>query len=211
MTPGETDGAFSVHHAVPLLQKYGFTATFYIWVVVVGMKNHMSWDEIRDLRNQGMTLGAHTMTHPYLTRIQRDDVPLREILTSKTVIESRTGALVTSMAYPFGQYDKRVVSLVRAAGYTSARSTWPGVVHSREGLFSLSGLLTTESEKTLVDSVQKYLALAKSGGTDALSVQFGRSSPQYAAGDVLGPQPSGPDPAGLDPALPLLKPPARTP
>ena len=61
-------------YGLPLLKKYGFSATFYIWVVVVGMKNHMTWDEVRQLQLEGMQLGCHTVTHPYLTRIQKDAV-----------------------------------------------------------------------------------------------------------------------------------------
>src|SRR5271169_2865596 len=34
-------------YALPLLQKYGFTATFYIWVAAVGREHHMTWDQIR--------------------------------------------------------------------------------------------------------------------------------------------------------------------
>ena len=50
---------------LPLLKKYGFTATFYVWVVVVGMKHHMTWDEVRAGRDAGMEIGCHTITHPY--------------------------------------------------------------------------------------------------------------------------------------------------
>ncbi len=154
-------------HALPLLKKYGFTATFYIWVGVVGKKHHMSWDEIGTLRAAGMQIGCHSMTHPYLTRVQNDEALRQEILGAKQIIESHVGVPVTTFAYPFGQYNERVVAAVKEAGYTSARSTWPGVVHSEEGLFSLTGLLRTESEPSLVATMEKYLVEAEQrvGGT----------------------------------------------
>ncbi len=154
-------------HALPLLKKYGFTATFYIWVGVVGKKHHMSWDEIRALKAAGMQIGCHSMTHPYLTRVQNDEALRQEILGAKQIIESHVGGPVTTFAYPFGQYNERVVAAVKEAGYTSARSTWPGVVHSEEGLFSLTGLLRTESEPSLVATMEKYLVEAEQrvGGT----------------------------------------------
>ena len=117
----------------------------------------MTWDEVRNLPKEGMQLGCHTLTHPYLTRIRSDETLQREIAGAKRTIEARTGVPVTSLAYPFGQYNSRVVAAAKAAGFTSARSTWPGVIHSKEGLFSLTGLIRTESEKSLVDSMQKYL------------------------------------------------------
>jgi peptidoglycan/xylan/chitin deacetylase (PgdA/CDA1 family) len=145
-------------YAFPLLRKYGFTATFYIWVVVVGMKNHMTWDEIRELDAAGMQIGCHTMTHPYLTRIKDDERLKRELLGAKQRIEAEIGKPVTTLAYPFGQYNEHVVAVAREAGFTSARSTWPGIVHSAEGLFSLTGLIRTESTVSLVDTMTSSLA-----------------------------------------------------
>ena len=147
-------------YAVPLLKKYGFTATFYIWVAVVGLKHHMTWDEVKSLDAAGMQIGCHTMTHPYLTRVKSDDVLRREILGAKEKIEAHIGTPVTSIAYPFGQYNERVVAMVREAGFTSARSTWPGVVHSSEGIFSLTGLIRTESKTSLVETMTRYITEA---------------------------------------------------
>jgi len=147
-------------YALPLLKKYGYTATFYIWIAVVGRKHHMTWDEIRALSADGMQIGCHTITHPYLTRVKKDQTLQREILGAKQIIESRVGVPVTTIAYPFGQYDERVVAMARAAGFTSARSTWPGVIHSQEGLFSLTGLIRTERDTTLAAAMGRYLAEA---------------------------------------------------
>jgi len=121
----------------------------------------MTWDEIRALKAAGMQIGCYSMTHPYLTRVPTDETLRREILGAKRIIEDRVGVRVTSFAYPFGQYDERVVEMVKEAGFTSARSTWPGVVHSREGLYSLSGLLRTEAEPSLVASMRRYFAAAQ--------------------------------------------------
>ena len=161
----DDDWASQYSYALPLLEKYGFTGTFYIWVSAVGKKNHMTWEEIQDLVKAGMQIGCHSMSHPYLTRIQSDDELQREVLGAKQLIEARTGVRVTSFAYPFGQYDERVVAAVKAAGFTSARSTWPGVAHTKEGLFSLTGLIRTESEPALVGSLTYYLAHARPTST----------------------------------------------
>ena len=72
------------------------------------------------------------------------------------MIEARIGHPVTSLAYPFGQYDERVVAAARDAGFTSARSTWPGVFHTRDGLLSLTGLVRTERTESLVDSLSQF-------------------------------------------------------
>ena len=203
----DDDWESQYRYAVPLLRKYGYTATFYIWVVVVGRKHHMTWDEVRDLPKEGMQLGCHTLTHPYLTRIQSDEALQREIAGAKKTIEARTGVPITSLAYPFGQYNARVVAAARDAGFTSARSTWPGVVHSKEGLFSLTGLIRTESAKSLEDTMQKYLNRSPlvegvAGAGDAAAAVSAPVSPVLA--------PTGPE-VDTDATLPALKPLSRMP
>lgn len=142
-------------YALPLLEKYGFTATFYIWVSAVGTKHHMSWDEVRALGAAGMQIGCHTLTHSRLTRIVRKEELRREILEAKKRIEEEIGKPITTLAYPFGQYNERVAAVTREAGFTSARSTWPGVAHSAGGLFSLTGLIRTGSKASLVDAMTR--------------------------------------------------------
>lgn len=148
-------------NAVPLLRKNGFTATFFIWVRAVGRAHHMTWDEIRELDAEGMEIGCHTLTHLILPKLKSDDMLRREIVAAKDLIEAHIGHPVTSLAYPFGQYDERVVGIARDAGFTSARSTWPGVFHTKDGLLSLTGLIRTETTASLVDTLSQHLAQAE--------------------------------------------------
>ncbi len=156
----DDDWQSQYQNAVPLLRKYGFTATFFIWVRAVGRAHHMSWDEIRELDAEGMEIGCHTLTHLILPKLKSDDMLRREIISAKQLIEAHIGHPVTSLAYPFGQYDERVVGIAREAGFTSARGTWPGVFHTRDGLLSLTGLVRTESTAKLVDTISRQLAQA---------------------------------------------------
>jgi peptidoglycan/xylan/chitin deacetylase (PgdA/CDA1 family) len=154
-------------NAVPLLRKYGFTATFFVWVRAVGRAHHMTWDEIRELDAEGMEIGCHTMTHLILTKLKSDEQLRREIVAAKDMIEARIGRPVTSLAYPFGQYDERVVAAAREAGFATARSTWPGVFHTKDGLLSLTGLIRTERTDSLVDSLRRELARTQRSEPDS--------------------------------------------
>jgi peptidoglycan/xylan/chitin deacetylase (PgdA/CDA1 family) len=135
--------------ALPLLRRYGFTATFYAWVGMIGRTHHLTWDQLQEISDAGMRIGCHTMTHPYLTRAPSDAELRWQLADAKHVIEAHLCRPVTSLAYPFGQYDERVVAFAREAGFTTARSTWPGVVHDAEGLLSLTGLIRTDSAPAL--------------------------------------------------------------
>jgi peptidoglycan/xylan/chitin deacetylase (PgdA/CDA1 family) len=168
-------------YGLPLLKKYGFTATFYIWVAVVGRKHHMTWDEVKELDEAGMQIGCHSLTHPFLQRIRRDEALRREIVVAKQRIEEHIGRPVTSFAYPFGQYNERVVSFVKEAGFTSARSTWPGVMHSTDGLFSLTSLIRTEATRSLVDTMTTYIDEASARAAAEASATMGLSADDSTA------------------------------
>jgi len=144
-------------YALPLLKQYRFTATFYIQIGAVGRRNYLSWDEVRGLAAAGMQIGSHTFRHPCLTRVRREETLRREIIDSKKELERRIGAPVTTFAYPYGQYNARVASIVRDAGYTTARSTWPGIVHSHDGLMTLTGLIRTDTEARFVSSLNECM------------------------------------------------------
>jgi peptidoglycan/xylan/chitin deacetylase (PgdA/CDA1 family) len=153
-------------NAVPLLRTYGFKATFFVWVRAVGRAHHMTWDEIRELDVEGMEIGCHTLTHLILPKLKSDDQLRREIVAAKDMIEARIGHPVTSLAYPFGQYDERVVAAAREAGFTTARSTWPGVFHTKDGLLSLTSLIRTEKTESLVDTLSRHFAHVPSVSVD---------------------------------------------
>ena len=54
--------------AKPILDKYGFKATFFTVCNYVGTNNHMNWTQISTLHNQGHDIESHTMNHKHLSR-----------------------------------------------------------------------------------------------------------------------------------------------
>ncbi len=76
----------------------------------------LTWPELRTLANEGWEIGSHTCSHPVLTSID-DDTLATELRDSKARIEEELGRPCTSLAYPYGVHDARVVEAARAAGY----------------------------------------------------------------------------------------------
>jgi len=93
----------------------------------------MSDDQVRQLADAGMEVGAHTVNHPILARIDHA-AAIREIEDSKRCLEQITGRTVASFAYPNGRplkdYGREHVEIVRNAGYASAVTTAWGCVTS---------------------------------------------------------------------------------
>jgi peptidoglycan/xylan/chitin deacetylase (PgdA/CDA1 family) len=124
-------------YALPLLETFGVTATFFIFTNAPGHTHFMTWEQVKDLDARGMTIGAHTKTHPYLPNIT-DPARLRdEIVGSKNVLERVLGKEVRFFAYPFGHYNAQILSIVKEASFAAARSTHRGTLHTNSDLYTL--------------------------------------------------------------------------
>jgi peptidoglycan/xylan/chitin deacetylase (PgdA/CDA1 family) len=90
----------------------------------------LSWSEIRAMSNDGIDFGAHTVTHPVLTRVSLEQAK-SEIFQSKIEIENRLNKPVTTFAYPrgmAGDFNTQTVALVKQAGFKCAVTAIPGMV-----------------------------------------------------------------------------------
>jgi len=100
----------------------------------------MSDDQVRKVAEAGMEIGAHTVSHPILTRIDRMAAK-REIEESKRRLQQVTGVKVSTFAYPNGRpgkdYGREHVEIVRDAGYASAVTTAWGCVTSDASPYEL--------------------------------------------------------------------------
>lgn len=86
----------------------------------------LTWRELRELVGSGWEVGSHTVTHPRLTTL--DDARLHEELSaSRRAIERETALPCRSIAYPYGDADRRVVAAARSAGYEAAAALRPSL------------------------------------------------------------------------------------
>lgn len=125
------DGYRSVYKiGYPVLKKYGFTATLFIYTRFVGVSHlAITWEQLRHLKSEGFTIGSHTIDHSDLTRPQEgeDETAFiqriyRELQDSKKILDQKLQQDTIALAYPFGYYDYRVGNIAREAGYKIAMS-----------------------------------------------------------------------------------------
>jgi peptidoglycan/xylan/chitin deacetylase (PgdA/CDA1 family) len=90
-----------------------------------GLLATMSWDELRAVAEQGIEVGAHTVSHAHLTQLTDAELE-RELVDSKQRIEDQLGRPARLLAYTYGEHDGRVQDAVRRAGYAAAFAQWPG-------------------------------------------------------------------------------------
>jgi peptidoglycan/xylan/chitin deacetylase (PgdA/CDA1 family) len=86
----------------------------------------MTREEVRNISDDLVVIGAHTVTHPTLPA-HLYDTQYYEIAESRRVCEELVGAPVSAFAYPFGDHDDTTVSAVRRAGFALACTADAGV------------------------------------------------------------------------------------
>jgi peptidoglycan/xylan/chitin deacetylase (PgdA/CDA1 family) len=100
----------------------------------------MRWDEVREAARNGMEFGAHTVTHPILSRVSSADELQHEIGGSRRRLEEELGGAVDHFCYPNGSvrdFTPEAVEIVRAAGFRTATVTGVGIVSPGDDAFRL--------------------------------------------------------------------------
>lgn len=97
---------------------------------VIGRRIMLTWEEVSRLASSGLvTIGAHTISHPILSRLSPDEAYF-EIAECKRVIQEKTNLNVDLFAYPNGSasdFNDKTMLLVSKAGFKAACTTIPGV------------------------------------------------------------------------------------
>lgn len=89
----------------------------------------LDWNQVREMADQGISFGSHTMTHPNLTRLDAESLR-RELEISKDAIESATKRVCHALAFPNGDFDTTVLQATKRAGYRGACTQGFGSNHA---------------------------------------------------------------------------------
>lgn len=120
------DGYQNVYkEAFPVLQAYSFKATIFLITDYCGKNNNwpghelpagvqplLSWPDIKEMYQHGIEFGAHTLSHPDLTKISVKEAE-QEIAESKVAIQDRLGQEVSMFAYPYGWNNPSIQDIVK--------------------------------------------------------------------------------------------------
>jgi hypothetical protein len=101
--------------------------------------------ELKQLASAGMTIGAHTLSHPVLVE-QSADLARAEIAECRKALEKGVGRPVWAIAYPFGDphsVGTREYKLAEEAGYECAVVNVGGVLDPVSARFALPRIHVT--------------------------------------------------------------------
>jgi peptidoglycan/xylan/chitin deacetylase (PgdA/CDA1 family) len=156
--------------ALPLLQRYGFTATVFVVAGQVGRSSAwddtpapmMTWDQIRAMKAAGITIGSHSVSHPHLSQLSIEQAR-REIEDSKDMLEQNLGSEVTTFCYPYGDWLPTMCQAVRSAGYALATDDVGRREHRRYALARVDPRFWPPPFTPLVRSHRWYFLLGRTG------------------------------------------------
>ena len=119
--------------ALPVLQKHGLHAHFFITAGWTGQKAaYMDWAQLRTLASAGMTVGAHGWSHTLLTHCSDAELD-RELRGAREALENGLGQSVTTMSLPGGRADMQVFTSVPRAEDMASAPTHVGRLNVRGG------------------------------------------------------------------------------
>jgi peptidoglycan/xylan/chitin deacetylase (PgdA/CDA1 family) len=123
------DGHISNYWAGRYIAENGYgSADFFINPAKVGQAYYMSWEQIQELSDMGMSIQSHGLDHSFLSDLNDDEL-IHQLAESKRIIEEKVNQPVTILAPPGGRYDERTIKQAKRLGYLAMPISKPGRVN----------------------------------------------------------------------------------
>jgi len=128
---------------VPLMEKYGITATFYQIAGKLDSTGTIDREKTLDLIRRGFDIQSHTMTHRVLPALAVDQIDW-ELQESKRILEELTGKPIRHVAYPGTSHNATVRERAKLAGYTTGTLMDPREVTKESDYFKWPRIMMTD-------------------------------------------------------------------
>lgn len=142
-------------NAYPILKKYNLKATIFIVTGFVSeRKGYLTWDQLREMEQHGITAQSHTVTHAPLPELS-DERIREELVVSKQQAEVELGHLIEFIAYPTGVHDLHIVGIAKEAGYKGGFTVKYGNVDRSSNVYAMERVPVFRTAATNVDFVDR--------------------------------------------------------
>jgi peptidoglycan/xylan/chitin deacetylase (PgdA/CDA1 family) len=130
---------------MPILQKHRFPATLFMSPGTVGTDGYLSWEQVKEMHQNGWDIQPHGMTHPHLPKLdaRRQE---EEIAEAKKQIEAQLGTTADVFCYPYGEYDKITLQLLAKHGFRYAFTIRQGKTEPSQPPYELKRIFVNGEE-----------------------------------------------------------------
>jgi len=127
-----------ISKAWPKFKEKGFPVTLFVNTSIINAnnKNSLNWEQIRELKKEGVTIGAHSHTHNHLPKMNLNEI-IQEIEISNKIFLKEIGEVPTLFAYPYGEADEKIMRVLKNYNYKTAFGQHSGVINQTSNLFYL--------------------------------------------------------------------------
>ena len=147
------DGYLGNHkYALPILKKYDFTATFFVTVNFIGTPFMMGWNELMHLKEGGMSIQSHTLSHPFLKQMNDYEVR-RELQESKKILEDKLKIQVDFFSLPHGSYGNNYKRIAIESSFLGGCSSKEGLNDKSTDIYLLKRI-NTSGDYRLLDFIR---------------------------------------------------------
>ncbi len=142
----------------PRLRKAGLPFTLFIATDAIDRRTagYMTWDQIRELRDAGVTVGSQTASHPHMPLLSREGIR-QELEKSNRRFREELGSAPDMIAYPYGEYSLAVGEISREVGFIAGFGQHSGVVDGTGDFFYLPRFTFNET----FGSVERFRMAAR--------------------------------------------------
>src|SRR5436190_7157361 len=194
----------------PIMKKFGYPFTMFIYTEGVrggslGGGEAITWEQLADMRDNGVDIQAHTATHQdlreghnimlavpggkrtrtKLTGPQYEQWVHNEVVGSKELLEQRLGIKVNCFAVPFGNYNEHVKELARNAGFEAMFTVYGQPITFTSPLDSLGRYAIEANKPKVFEDAVKMIGASSAGGPAVAEVGAKDMATQTADGETV--------------------------
>ena len=124
--------------AWPKFKENGIPVTLFVNTSTIhkNNKNYLNWDQIRELRDEGVSIGAHSHSHYHMSELSIDEV-INEIEISNNIFLKELGEIPSLFAFPYGEANKEIMNLLKEYKFKVAFGQHSGVINETSNLYYL--------------------------------------------------------------------------
>ena len=124
-------------------------------------KNYLNWDQIRELKAEGVSIGAHSHSHYHMSDLTIEEVR-NEIEISNNIFLRELGEIPSLFAFPYGETNEEIINLLKEYKFKVAFGQHSGVINETSNFYYLPRFSLNEKYGA-IDRV-KFAANAKGLG-----------------------------------------------